>query len=688
MGLMASHLHGTPLGESPPPPPRACFGRDELIEKIVGLAEDLTPIALIGAGGIGKTSIALTVLHHDRIKQRFGDNRRFIRCDQFPASRAHFLARLSKVVGARVKNPEDLTPLRPFLSSTNIILCLDNAESILDPQGTGAREIYGVVEELGRFGNICLAITSRICIIPPDCESLEIPTLSVEAARNAFYRIYKNGKQSDLIDKILAQLDFHPLSVTLLGTIARHNKWDNDRLAREWETHRTRVLRTDHNESLAATIELSLASPMFRDLGPDARDLLGVIAFFPQGIDEDNLDWLFPKRTTSTQLSPVAIHRKNILDKLCTLSLTYRSNGSIIMLAPLRDYLHPKDPSSHSLLCTIKKRYFHRLSVFVSPGSPGFEEARWITSEDMNVEHLLDVFTTIDANSREVWTTCAHFVQHLRWHKKRLVILGPKIEGLPDKHPFKPDCLFQLSWLFYSLGNYVESKRLLIHTLRVRRERGDNLQVAQTLRLACDVNRILDLYKEGIQQAREALGIYKRFNDIQGQALSLELLARLLHGDNQLDAAEDAASRAIDLLPGKGGQFTVCQCHRDLGKICYSRGEIEKAIDHLQTAIGIASSSNWHDQLTRGNYELADLFFKEGRFDEGHASVERAKLHAINDPYSMGRAMELQARLWHKQCRFEAAKSEALRAAGVYESVGVTKGVEDCMALLRGIEEK
>ena len=56
------------LGESPPSPPRACFGRDDLIEKIVGLAEDLTPIALVGTGGIGKTSIALAVLHHGSIK--------------------------------------------------------------------------------------------------------------------------------------------------------------------------------------------------------------------------------------------------------------------------------------------------------------------------------------------------------------------------------------------------------------------------------------------------------------------------------------------------------------------------------------------------------------------------------------------------------------------------------------------
>ena len=36
--------------------------------------------------------------------------------------------------------------------------------------------------------------------------------------------------------------------------------WDYDRLARKWDTHHTQALCTDYNQSLAATIELSLVS--------------------------------------------------------------------------------------------------------------------------------------------------------------------------------------------------------------------------------------------------------------------------------------------------------------------------------------------------------------------------------------------------------------------------------------------
>ena len=665
-------------GELPPPPPRIFFGRGELVEKIVHLSEQLTPVALIGAGGIGKTSIALTALHDDRTKQRFGSERRFIRCDGFPATRDHFLRQLSKFIGAGIANPGNIGSLRPFLSSKEMFIVLDNAESILDPQGPNSREIHADVNELTRFNNICICITSRISTTPPDCRTLEIPTLSTAAASDTFYRIYMHGERSNSINDILEWLDFHPLSITLLATVAQQNRWGADRLTVEWEKRHTGVLHVQHSGSLATTIELSLHSPTFQELGPDARSLLEIVAFFPQGVNEKNTSWLFPT------IPDV----QNILDGFCILSLAYRNNGFITMLAPLRDHLCPKDPASSQLLNITKEIYFMRLSGNISPGKPGFEEGRWITTEDVNVEHLLDVFATIDPNSTSIWGTCVKFMAQLYWLKPRLVTLGPKIEGLADDHPSKAICLYRLAQLFDSVGNLVESKRLFSHSLKFWRERGDDLQMARTLKFLSYTNRRLGLYGEGIRRVEEASEIFKRLGDVVEEADSLINLAWLLCEANQLDAAEETGSRAIDLLPEKGEEFQVCQANRLLGDTYRCKGEAKKAIHHYEVALGIASSLNIVVQLFWINYSLARLFSEEGKFEEAQTHVEHAKAHAASDPYPLARSMDQQARIWSGQRRFEEARSEALRALDVFEKPGATRDVEFARQTLQQIDAR
>jgi hypothetical protein len=403
-------------GELPPPPPRACIGRDALIEELVRRAESLAPSALIAPGGTGKTAIALTVLHHERIVQKYSDQRRFIRCDEFPTSIASFLDRLSTVIGAGIKNVTSLAPLRSFITAQPMILVLDNAETILDPHAQDARAIYLVVEELSRFPNLCLIITSRLSTIPSDCKRIDVPTLSKDAAQEIFYRIYPEGERSRLVERLLERLDFHPLSITILATVASQKLWDYHRILNEWEKQKVKVLQTDHRlQSLGATIEVSLDSPTFKELGPQAREVLGVVAFFPQGIDEKNLDWLFPD----------IVDRENIIDTFCMLSLASRYKGFVTMLAPLREYLRPTDPGPPSLLWEIKERYFSRLHLVdeeLQPGMAGFDETKWILRENSNVEHLLEIFVAIDEGSEDVWEAYADFLLHLSWHKPIQVV--------------------------------------------------------------------------------------------------------------------------------------------------------------------------------------------------------------------------------------------------------------------------
>ena len=143
----------------------------------------------------------------------------------------------------------------------------------------------------------------------------------------------------------------------------------------------------------------------------------------------------------------------------------------------------------------------------------------------------------------------------------------------------------------------MEYKRLLVQTLKLWGELENCLQVAQTLGFISDANRRLGLYEEGIRQATEALGIYEQFNDTLGQERSWLHLARSLYGDKQLDAAENAALRAINLLSDEDEQFSVCSCYRLFGDIYRSEGNIYEAIDHYEAALRIASFFSWHDHL-------------------------------------------------------------------------------------------
>ena len=392
-------------------------------------------------------------------------------------------------------------------------------------------------------------------------------------------------------------------------------------------------------------------------------------------MNEDNLEWLFPAISDGIHL----------FDTFCTLSLTYRTNGFITMLAPLRDYLRPKDPTSSVLLITTKDCYFTRMSVPLGPDKPGFKDSEWIVSEDMNVEHLLDVLATIDPDSDDIWKALFNFLDHIMRHKPRRIALGARVEALPDSHPDKPRCLDLLGMLSGVVGTPVDKLRLLNRALELWRERGDDYRVAYTLREVSQSNRMLGRYKEGISQAREALEIHQRLGEPVECAWCWSYLSRTLREDGQLDAAEEAATRAIQLLPEKGQEHLFYSVNHTLGFVYRSKREREKAIHHLGTALRIASSFNWHNALFSVHCSMGYLFLGEGEFDNARAHAQQAKSYAPNHPYHLALAALLLAASRYLQHELEDATSEALFALEIFEKVGAPEE-EKCRALLRGIE--
>ena len=114
------------------------------------------------------------------------------------------------------------------------------------------------------------------------------------------------------------------------------------------------------------------------------------------------------------------------------------------------------------------------------------------------------------AGSNDVWDICDYFMDHLHWHKPRLVALGGRLKGFPTTTPLNHDVWPGSRACIPWLEGFGSARDFLFAPQSSVGSGGITPRFVRGLRCLSHANRALGLQEEGVQQAKEASGICER----------------------------------------------------------------------------------------------------------------------------------------------------------------------------------
>jgi len=540
--------------------PPIFFGRDSIVSHAVNHILEGAHVALIGPGGIGKSSISRALLHEQSIISRFGLKRYFVPFDDLDTSELTydmFLDRLAVSLGFSSKSSEGLIS---HLTGVEAVIVLDNAETFLELRTGASSRISTTIRNIGSLPLIRLVFTSRSKKIPHSIsyQSIIVESLGASASRDAFNAVYSQQLPNRKLDKLLAELDYHPLSISLLANVARHNGWSIDMLLDEWKDRKTLVLDAGvgKEENLGASIELSINCPAFHGNTTSVRELLRAIAFLPQGIHRKDLLGLFP------QLSAV----KEVADALGRCCLASWKDDRISMLGAIRLYImdsyNSKLVYTDPVLSSIRSYYYQQITD---------NTKAWIQCESANTERLLafDLCAEHDPDDR---TTRHHTLEHLsaflraqHEYYPRSTGLLPGLEAVSEAVPWfkistftlggtrpsvnlmilKAKCLVELCWLRYERSHtHCSIQDVSTAEMFCRSHAPEcDKHLADSLRLKGSIHRFHREFEEAEKAFSEASTIALSLKDFEVEATLKQSLSQLaLLRGHSADARKLASS--------------------------------------------------------------------------------------------------------------------------------------------------
>ncbi|KAJ7143640.1 P-loop containing nucleoside triphosphate hydrolase protein, partial [Mycena filopes] len=320
-----------------PSKPKIFYGRESELEHIKVLAQKAPRIAILGGGGMGKTALARTALHHDETCSKF--QARFFVSAEAATTAVELVALIGLHLGQEPgPNPAKLV-VQYFAQQTSpCILVLDNLETPWEPlQSRSAVEEF--LSLLADVNQLALIVTMRGAERPgkvqwthPFLPPLE--PLPHDAALQIFETITDDPDLSDEKTQLLQFTGNIPLALDLMAHLVECEGLSNV-LAR-LQTEKTSLLSIGHDRTsnMDTSIAVSLSSP---HITPHSRKLLSLLSILPDGLSE-------------TELVQSQLPIKDILtckSVLIATSLVYKDNkGRLRSVVPIREHVRHFSPPS------------------------------------------------------------------------------------------------------------------------------------------------------------------------------------------------------------------------------------------------------------------------------------------------------------------------------------------------------
>ncbi|KZS92741.1 hypothetical protein SISNIDRAFT_550287 [Sistotremastrum niveocremeum HHB9708] len=278
-----------------PPPPQVFFGRTSYVDRVVEQVtrDAQSRVAILGAGGMGKTSVALAAIHDSRVVSIYQSRRHFIACESVSDASCLISSLLESF---DITTPSDFETLVSFLSrqTSRTLLVLDNLETPWESPAN-RQEVEYVLETLSDIPGISLLITMRGAERPSSVVWSrpflpQLPCLDPQSSKEAFTAISGTSEDDDDLPTLLEALDHVPLAVTLMANLAQYSSCAA--LLARWGEEKTTMLTRgleDRLSNLDISIQVSLSSERLKG-APQAFSALQTLSQFPDGASRKELE--------------------------------------------------------------------------------------------------------------------------------------------------------------------------------------------------------------------------------------------------------------------------------------------------------------------------------------------------------------------------------------------------------------